>query len=199
MAKFGYSQVGIGTTTPTPGYELDVEGSLLIQNTFKLEDLPNVNTEGSNFKLLLRKDNSTPPGEISRLDVEEIKVAPVNIIDYKFTKLSKDNLENVDLQYNASKYIVGISNFRYEGQPIQKGRSGSSYTDLGYFVSRTFMQNGTWHLEIRNRIRDNNQNNKIDYYVSILVFDRKYFKELPVITSNLNGLSIGGELAPSGL
>ena len=195
----GYSQVGIGTDTPTPGYELDVEGSLLIQNHFKLENLESVNTESTNLNLLLRKSNSNPPGEVAKLDVKSISVAPVNIINYRFHNLNRDNVNNVNLQYDASKYIVGIASFRYEGQPIVKGRTGSNYTRLGYFVSRTFMQGGTWHLEIRNRERDSSNNDSIVYYVSLIVFDRNYFKELPPITANLNGFSIGSAPAPIGL
>ena len=196
---FAYSQVGIGTDTPTPGYELDVDGAALIQNHLKLENLESVNTENSNLNLLLRKSNSNPPGEVAKLDVKSISVAPVNIIDYRFHNLRRDNVNNVDLQYDASKYIVGIANFKYEGQPIVKGQSGSNYTRLGYFVSRTFIQNGTWHLEIRNRKRNNYNNNSIEYSVSVIVFDRKYFKELPPIVANLYGLSVGAANAPIGI
>ncbi|NGX84157.1 hypothetical protein [Aequorivita sp. KMM 9714] len=199
ITYLGYSQVGIGTDTPTPGYELDVEGSLLIQNYFKLENLESVNTESTNLNLLLRKSNSNPPGEVAKLDVKSISVAPVNIINYRFHNLRRDNVRNVDLQYDATKYIVGISNFKYDGEPIIKGQSNNSYTQLGYFVSRTFVQNGTWHLEIRNRIRNNSSNNSIEYNVSLIVFDRKYFKELPPKEVDLYGLSVGSAPAPIGL
>ncbi|WP_271392944.1 hypothetical protein [Aequorivita sinensis] len=61
------------------------------------------------------------------------------------------------------------------------------------------MQGSTWHLEIRNRERDSYNNDSIVYYVSLIVFDRNYFKELPPITANLNGFSIGSAPAPIGL
>lgn len=199
LVTLGFSQVGIGTDTPTSGYALDVEGSLLIQDVFEVDNLPNVTTESTNFKFLMRKNNSNPPGEVVRLDVEEIAVAPVNIINYKFTNLKTDNVQDVNLQYDASKYVVGMANFRYVGDVIEKGRVGSDYPNLGFFVSRTFVEDGTWHLEIRNRIRDSANNSTITYYVTLIVFDKKYFKELPSIVADLEGASTGAANAPTGL
>lgn len=203
MTQFGFAQVGIGTTSPTLGYALDVDGSILIQKNLKIPSLPNVITEDADFKFLLRNQNSIPAGEVSRLDVKQINVAPVNIINYTLHNLSKDNVEDVNLQFDASKYVVGIANFRYVGQVIEKGEKGllfwKTYPFIGYFVSRTFVNNNTWHLEIMNRNRDNADDNAITYHVTLIVFDRKYFKELPTITANLGGNNTGSANAPVGL
>src|SRR5690554_167649 len=180
FAQVGFSQVGIGTKTPTPGYELDVNGSLLIQKNFKFNTISSNGTQLSNVEFLFRLLNSQPVGEVSRLDLKESSVGPINIINYTFTNFPLDNVQDVDLQFDASKYIVGLSNFGYEGVPIVKG--GTGYLDIGNFVTRTFIENGTWHLEMRNRSRDAETSNAITYHVTLIVYDRKYFKELPKIT-----------------
>lgn len=180
FAQVGFSQVGIGTNAPTPGFELDVDGSMLVQKNFKFKAVSSGTAQLSSIEFLLRLLNSEPVGEVARLDLKNASVGPINVINYTFTNLSLDNVEEVDLQFDASKYIVGLSNFRYEGVPIVKG--GTGYLDIGNFVTRTFIENGTWHLEMRNRSRDASTSNAITYHVTLIVYDRKYFKELPKIT-----------------
>lgn len=192
---FGFSQVGIGTTSPTPGYALDVNGSLLVQDEFKVNNFPDGTLQSNNYKFLVRLPNSVPPGEVAKLDLTQIPVAPVNIADYKFTNLQRDNVTNVDLQFDASKYIVGVANFRYEGQSIPKGANGA----IGDFVYRVFVEGGTWHIEMRNRTLDAAANNTITYSVSLIIYDRKYFKTLAPISVNLNGSNTGAAAAPTEL
>lgn len=200
-ASFGFAQIGIGTTTPTPGYALDVAGSVLIQDELKLKALPDEITQNAEFKFLMRVLNSEPAGEVGRLDVEQVSVAPINIVNYTFHNLQKDNVSAVNLQFPASKYVVGIANFRYEGQVIKKG--GSKADNIGNFVTRTYVDGpsgGTWHLEIQNRSLDAASDNAITYHVTLIVYDKKYFKQLPSIPANLNGQSVGAAAtAPAGL
>ena len=199
FAQFGIAQVGIGTTSPTPGYSLDVDGSFLVQEEFKLGNLQIGASHYDNFKFLLRRLNSEPIGEVTRLDLEQVSVAPINIFNYTFQNLQKDNVTSVDLQFSADKYIVGLSNFQYDGQAIQKGRSGSNYIYIGNFVSRTYVDGGTWHLEMQNRSRDAINDNAITYHATLIVYDKKHFKKLPPITVPFGGSNIGSAPAPSGL
>lgn len=188
LAQLGFSQVGIGTDSPTSGYQLDVAGSVLIQEEFKLTPFTDETSEYDDFKFLTRLLNSEPVGEVAKLDLGKVKVAPINIFDYKFTNLSLDNVTSVNLQYDADKYVVGLSNFRYEGINIMKGRLyGSGYVLIGNFVSRTYIHNGTWHIEIRNRGRDAASNNAITYYVTLIVYDKKYFRKLNTIEKDFRG------------
>lgn len=97
----------------------------------------------------------------------------------------------VDLQYDSTKYIVGLSNFQYTGENIIKG--GSGYVDIGDFVTRTYVDptKKTWHIEMRNRTRDAASNNAIVYNVTLIIYDKKYFKELPPKTVNFGGSQDG--------
>lgn len=196
FAQVGFSQIGIGTTKPTPGYELDVDGSLLVQKNFKFKSTSSETTQLSDVEFLHRLLNSEPAGEVARLDLKNAPVGPINVINYTFNNLLSDNVEDVDLQFDASKYIVGLSNFRYEGIPIEKG---SNNLDIGNFVTRTFIENGTWHLEMRNRTRDAAVDNAITYHVTLIVYDRKYFKELPKITVDFQGGTNASTSKPAGI
>ena len=191
------SQVGIGVTNPTPGFALEVDGSLLVQKEFKVDALPIGTTPSTNFEFLLRLQNSNPVGEVTKLNLTALPVGPINIANYTFTRLSLDNVTEVNLQFDASKYVVGLSNVRYVGIPILKG--GDGYVDIGNFVSRTYIKGDTWHLEMRNRTKDAASNNAITYHVTLIVYDRKYFKELEPISINFGGGTTATATKPSGL
>src|SRR5690606_1175273 len=186
-----FAQVGIGTSNPEA--DLDVNGSMLIQSNLNISTLKTVNKTDENFRLLTRVTNSSPIGEITVLNVDSLTVAPINVVNYHFNNIKLDNLTNVNLQYDANKYIVAISNFRYLGDPIKKAVAGDTKS-IGAFVSRVFVDSDNkWHLEIRNRFLDleNNPKIKIEYQVTLIIYDKSYFRHLPVISTNLNRSNTG--------
>jgi len=182
------AQVGIGTTSPQA--DLHVAGDILVQEKLKLNTLNTVTPTDEDFKLITRTTNSSPVGEVGVLDVDVVNVAPVNIVNYHFTNVHLDNLSDVNLQYDTSKYIVGIANFRYVGDAIEKTYSGT-ISSIGNFVARTFESGGTWHLEIQNRILDVDLTDTVEYNVTLIVYDKSYFRNLPTITTDLGGLNNG--------
>lgn len=196
--QLAFGQVGIGTDSPTPGYQLDVAGSVLIQEEFKITPFTDETSEYYNFKFLTRLLDSEPSGEVAKLNLSVVNVAPITVFDYVFTNLKLDNVTSVNLQYDADKYVVGLSNFRYEGENIKKQRVNNSgeYILIGNFVSRTYVSNGTWHIEIRNRGRNSVNDNSIIYYVTLIVYDKKYFRKLETIEKNFGGQSTGQADSP---
>ena len=199
FVQIGFAQVGIGTTTPTLGYELDVEGSLLVQEEFRTNSLPNEAVEAED-KFILRQLDSDPPGEMIKMDLDAMTIAPINVVNYTFTSFPQDNLTDVNLQFDADKYVVGISNVRYVGGFIQKAQipGSSDYTNIGNFVWRTYVDGGTWHLEIRNRAL-NASSNDITYHATLIIYDKKYFQELPSKSVNMEGANTGSTAIPEGL
>lgn len=182
------AQVGIGTTNPQA--DLHVGGDILVQEGFRVNNLNTVGPTDEDFMLVSRVTNSTPVGEIKVLNVGNVTVAPVNTIDMHFTNISLDNLSDVDLQYDASKYIVSVANFRYVGDPIKKVPINSSMS-IGNFVVNVFESGGTWHLEIRNRTLDLNVTDSLDYYVTLVVYNKAYFRNLSSINTDLGGNNTG--------
>ncbi|RMA64417.1 hypothetical protein [Ulvibacter antarcticus] len=182
------AQVGIGTTKPSA--DLHVGGDLLVQDSFYLKSLGTVSPTDENFKLIALNTNSTPAGEVKVLDVDALSVAPVNVINYEFTNISLDNLTDLDLQYDSSKYIVGIANFRYVGDAILKGPDPVTKS-IGNFVVRTFESGGTWHLEIKNRTLDLAVGKSVTYHATLIIYDKSYYKHLAPITTDLGGSNSG--------
>lgn len=182
------AQVGIGVTNPDTN--LHVGGDVLVQDDLNIGTLNTVTPTDEDFKLLTRVTNSTPVGEITVLDVNSLSVAPINTIDYHFTNISLDNLSDVNLQYDSSKYVVAISNFRYVGDAIQKTSAGGSKS-IGHFVVRTFENGGTWHLEIKNRDLDLTPGDSVEYYITLIAYDKSYFRNLAPIVTDLGGSNSG--------
>lgn len=182
------AQVGIGTTTPLA--DLHVAGDALVQTGFETNTLTTVSATEEDFKLISRVTNSTPVGKIAVLDPNSLNVAPVNIVNYHFTNVYLDNLTDVDLQYDETKYVVGVANFRHVGDAIEKVPGGDNYS-IGHFVVRTFKNGGTWHLEISNKELDLDGDDSLEYYITLIVYDKSYFRELPTITDNLGGSNTG--------
>ena len=183
-----HAQVGIGTTSPET--DLHIVGDVLVQTGFSQNALPVVDAAEENFKLVTRNASSIPEGRLTMLDVDNLQVAPINTVDYHIISVSSDNLTDLDLQYDASKYIVAISNFRYTGDAIKKIDVPSGYA-MGHFVVNAFISNGTWHLEIRNRSMDLDPGDSLEYYVTLVVYDRSFYRFLPRITTTLNGNNTG--------
>tara|TARA_R110000850_G_scaffold80862_1_gene173479 strand:+ start:19400 stop:20032 length:633 start_codon:yes stop_codon:yes gene_type:complete len=183
-----HSQVGIGTLTPET--DLHIAGDLLVQEDFNIKPLPSVTQPDEDFKLVTRLTNSTPLGEIAILNVDSLTVAPINVINYEFTNIFRDNLSDVNLQYSAEKYVVGVANFRYVGDAIQK-QDGTGGKTIGTFVLRTFVSNNQWHLEIKNRDLDLEDGKSVRYYVTLIVYDKSYYRNLPPIVTDLGGSNTG--------
>lgn len=187
-----FGQIGIGTEHPQT--DLDVNGSMLVQTEFNLGRLGSVRSQDENFKLLTRVANPNPRGKITILNVDSLKVAPINVVNYKFKNVILDNLREVNLQYRAEKYIVAISNFRYIGHPIKKPEESEGHIrSIGAFINRVFVKDNFWHLEIRNQFLnlDDNGTDNVQYEVTLIIYDKSYFRHLPVITTNLRGSNSG--------
>ncbi|MCC4212652.1 hypothetical protein [Leeuwenhoekiella parthenopeia] len=186
-----FTQVGIGTVTPEA--DLHVAGDMIIQQEVEFGILPSVNNTDEDFKLLTRQTNSTPiNGEITRLDVDELTVAPINVFKYYFGNINYDNITDLNLGFETSRYIVGIADFRYIGAPVNKVLINNADDSIGAFVVRTFQSGGTWHLEIRNRfLNTTGSTNQVNYEVTFIIYDTSFYRQLPTITTNLGGSNVG--------
>ena len=182
------AQVGIGTTTPLA--DLHVAGDVLFTDKLKVGDLPAVTLPDEGFKLLTRVTNSTPVGEVKILDVTALKVAPINVINYDLTNISLDNLTDLDLLYDETKYVLAVANFQYLGDAIKKVPFSRGIS-IGNFVVNLFISGGTWHLEIRNRSLDLDAGDSLTYSVTLVVYDKSYYRNLTPIVTNLGGSNSG--------
>lgn len=193
-AGFCFGQAGIGTENPQA--PLHIAGDLLVQDSFKVTNIGVVNQTDQDFKLVTRMLTSTPLGELTVLDVSVLDNAPINVFTYEFTNLSSDDLTDVNLQFNASNYVVGIADLRQTSGHVTKTNFSATRKSIGQFVARTFISGGTWHLEIGNRILNAPSNVPVSYTVTIIVYGRLFFRQLPPITSSMG--SVNGSFSVNG-
>ena len=197
------AQVGIGTTQPET--DLHVAGSTLVQEEFETTQLGSTDNNDVDFKLITRLTNSNPVGEINRLNVDNLTVAPINVIKYYFDDVDGDNLEDIDLSYEADRYLIAISNFRYIGAPIEKQAvDNHNRPTMGNFITRVFTAPSlndseveTWHLQIQNTFLDPESDEEIEYEITLIVYDRSYYRALTPIQTNLGGSNTGSVAAPN--
>lgn len=182
-------QVGIGTTDPQA--DLHIAGDVLVQEDFKTGVLNKVNNTEEDFEMVTRITTSNPVGKITRMDVSELAVAPINTVNYTFTNLDGDNLTDVDLQYDSSKFVVAVANFQYIGDAVRKTTINSTARSMGTFLIRTFESGGSWHLEIGNRELNPAAGKTVSYKVTLVVYNKAYYRELPTIITNLGDSSTG--------
>ena len=183
------SQVGIGTTNPQA--DLHVAGEVLIQTEFKTAQLSKVPATEEDFQLLTRVTNSDPVGKVTQLNVNQVSAAPINIVNYHFTNLDGDDLTDVDLQYASNKYIVAVANFQHIGDAVIKTQITSDVRSQGTFLIRSFESGGSWHLQMGNTELDPASGGIVSYKVTLVVYNKAYYRELPEIITNLGGSNTG--------
>lgn len=189
ISSASYAQVGIGTTNPQA--DLHIAGDLLVQDTFKTAQLGTVSATEEDFKLVTHINTSNPVGLVTKLDVAQVSAAPINVVNYTFANLEGDNLTDVDLQFKTDKYIVAVANFQYIGDGVNKTTVNPTVRSMGTFVIRTFESGDSWHLEIGNRELDPLAGSTVAYKVTLVVYDKSYYRELPEIITNLGTSNTG--------
>ncbi|PQA92408.1 hypothetical protein B0A69_15335 [Chryseobacterium shigense] len=98
------AQVGINTTTPQG--TLDVAGETLVE--FYLVDTVNSPARG-NYFLLTRSKDTSPVGKIKMLDISLRNVAPVNTYNVVLKNVNQDEVINLNIGLEVSKYVVAIT------------------------------------------------------------------------------------------
>ena len=199
------AQVGIGVSNPTNALEVD-GGDVYVTDKFYINDLPpyDGNTYGPDkFRIVATDSESQAHG--SELDgrfmefVGNQEIMPIILQPYSISNLNADNLTDLNLNISTSKYVIALSNF--EAVPVggalgiyRKSVSGSDYV-YDNFVTRTFENGGTWHVEIRARDA-NPQNGSYQYNFDIVLFPKRFFRNLGNINYNLGGVNTGAAVAP---
>ncbi|WP_124979953.1 hypothetical protein [Nonlabens xiamenensis] len=192
LLVIGESQAQIGINTVNPTEAVDVNGSVIVTDDLNISSIQNVNATDDGFKLLVRKlPNALAPtpvaqGQLVQLDPDRLAIAPINVANYHFTNISSDNITDVNTRIPSSLYLVGIANFSYTGDAINKALIGSGPNEtIGDFTVRAFEDGGTWHLEIKNRELDLPPGDRLEYRLTLVIYARSFFRGLPDITHDM--------------
>jgi len=203
------AQVGIGVANPTQMLEVD-GGDVYVTDKFYVNNLPaydGANFGPENFRIVAVDPDSQSHG--SPVDgrlmefIGNQELMPIIIQPYNVTNLSADNLSDLNLNISSSKYVISLSNF--EAIPVggalgiyRKSASGGNYV-YDNFVIRTFENSGTWHVEIRARDA-NPQTGSYQYNFDVVLFPKRFFRNLGQVTYDLNGSNTGAAvIAPNGI
>jgi hypothetical protein len=100
------SQVGINTDTPSA--TLEVVGDVIVDNKLYLES-PDEFTVIQNSKLLVK----TTSDNLVQYDIDVSKYGPLNYVQYIFTDLSTDGLQDYDTKIPVDDYLVTIKGYYF--------------------------------------------------------------------------------------
>ncbi len=62
---------------------------------------------------------------------------------------------------------------------------------FGNFVLRVFESDGEWHLEIGNRYLDPEEGGTVEYQLTLIIYDKSYYRKLDPIFTDMNGSNTG--------
>lgn len=199
------AQVGIGVTTPTNMLEVD-KGDVYVTDKFYVNNLPaydGINLGPDNFRIVaVDADSQTHGAALDGRLMEFVgnqEIMPIIIQPYNVSNLSADNLNDLNLNISTTKYVISLSNF--EAIPVGGAlgiyRKSGSGSNLVYdnFVIRTFENSGTWHVEIRAR-EGNPQTGSYQYNFDVVLFPKRFFRNLGQVSYDLNGSNTGAAAAP---
>lgn len=194
-----HAQVGIGTMVPTES--LEVIGSVVIGTSVQLNPTDYVNNPAG-FTVVATDPQSTPiTGKL--LAVENLNT-PLTIQPYSISNIYRDDLNDLNLNISTDRFFITITNFQAIPSAGNNGiytNTASSPINKGYFVINTFEANGTWHVKIGYPTLDTqNVTDRYTYNFDIIMYSKRFFKDLGTVTYNMQGINSGtAPAAPSGI
>lgn len=191
------AQLGIGVTNPTE--TLEVDGITVVSDKLYLDGLDNYNKTVDDFRLIaINPDSQGFDGSIIEFYGNQ-EIMPIIIQPYEVQNIYRDDLNNLNLNISTDRYVISISNF--EAVPssgnnglykVSGGSQSNSERVYGNFVIRTFEQNGTWRVHIGSPTANTrNTSDRYTYKFDIVLFPKRFFKNLGNINYNLNGSNSG--------
>ena len=203
------AQVGIGVPNPKEMLEID-GGDVYINGKFYIDDLPSydgVKLGPDQFRMVTIDRQSKSRGSSLNGKFMEFRghqeIMPIIIQPYHITNVSKDNLKELNLNISSDKYVISLSNF--EAIPMN-GNEGiyrkGWYIDFfkikyeyDNFIIRSFEKDGKWHVHIGAKDADP-QIGHYEYSFDIILFPKRFFRNLGEITYDLKGKNSGAATAP---
>jgi hypothetical protein len=189
------AQVGIGTTTPTE--KLEIVGSAAIGTSVTIDPINYVNNPSGFTIVGTDPQSTTVNGKVVAL---ETLYTPVTIQPYNITDVYRDDINDLNLNIPTDKYFITIANF--EAIP-NVGNNGiyTNTTNKGHFVFNAFQSGTTWHVKIGYpTLNTQSTNDRYSYKFDVILYSKRFFKNLGEVTYNLNGSNSGSAgTAPTGI
>ncbi|MET3732260.1 hypothetical protein [Moheibacter stercoris] len=194
---FTFAQIGIGVENPTE--LLEVDGTTVINDKFYVDGLDDYSGTVDDFHLIaINPESDDFDGSIIEFYGNQ-EIMPIIIQPYEIQNIYRDDLNNLDLNVSTDQYVISISNF--EAIPsannlglykISGNNSSTSSRSYGNFVIRAFAQSGTWRVNIGSPTANTrNTTDRYTYKFDVVLFPKRFFKNIGNINYNLNGSNSG--------
>jgi len=188
------AQVGIGTITPTE--KLEIAGNAAIGTSVYIDSVNYVNNPSGFTVVATDPQSSIVNGKL--LAVENL-YTPLTIQPYSVTNIYRDDLNDLNLNISADKFFITLTNF----EAVPNAGNNGIYTDpnavpvnKGNLIMETFVSNGIWHVKIGYpTLNTENITDRYTYNFDIILYSKRFFKDLGTITYDLGGNNTG--IAPS--
>ncbi|MCR9181573.1 MAG: hypothetical protein NXH73_01490 [Flavobacteriaceae bacterium] len=197
-----WAQVGINTQTPST--DLDVQGSVKIDEKLYLEN-PGNSTQIRGSKLLIQKTDE----EIIEYDIDQSKYGPINYAQFIFRETSTNGLRNYDTKINIKKYIVTLQGYYFTAENnntnvLLKSNENENYIEGYQFYAYPNPATETWFIRafVNNstfRSGTGYNENPVDIFLNIIIYRNGFIaKTIDPISVNLNNSETGTAPLPSG-
>lgn len=189
---FSFSQnVGIGTANPKES--LEVIGSVgIATETYTADNTYSNNTAG--FSVVSRDPQSSIIN--GQLYKQETLYAPIVIQPYSVENIYQDDLNDLNLQIPTDKYFVAITNFQAIPSTSNAAEPNNGLfatnNNKGHFEIKVTSEGGMWHAKIGYpTLNTRYTSNRYTYKFDIVLFSKRFYKDLGEIKFNLGGSNTG--------
>ena len=210
------SQVGIGVPNPTKMLEVDGGHMYVAEDFYIMNTVGSYTGNDTGFHIIAADPNSQSKGEPLNGELIEFynnqELLPITIQPYEIKNVRYHKMQDLNLQIPSDKYVISLSNF--EAIPstgnlglyrVSRNTSGfGTFQSFTYsnFVIETSDVGNNWHVRIEapNVNLNHNTSWTYTYKFDIIVFPKRFFKNLGDVQYNLNGSNTGAApSAPGGL
>lgn len=188
---FLQSQVGIGTLNPSE--KLEIVGSTAVGTSVTVDPSVYINNPSGFTIVGTDPQSAVINGKV--LAVETL-YTPLIIQPYSITNIYEDDLTDLNLNISTDQFFITVANF--EAIP-SSGNLGIHTTtnNKGHFQIEVFQANNSWHVRIRYpTLNTLNTTDRYTYNFDIILYSKRFYKNIGTITYDLEGSRIGSALAP---
>lgn len=200
-STFLHAQIGIGVENPTE--MLEVNGTSVVTDQFKLDGLVSYNGGVDGFNIIaIDPTSENINGEIRQFNGQQ-ELMPIIVQPYEIQNIYRDDLNDLNLNIPSNKYIILLSNFEAIPSTINSSEpnlglyktagnnNSNSDRTYGNFQIETFENGGTWHVRIGSTANTRYTSNQYTYKFDIVLFPKRFFKDAGSAQYNLNGQKTG--------
>lgn len=197
-----WSQVGINTLNPA--VELDVQGTVKIDEKLYLEN-PGASNQIRGSKLLIQKVNK----EMIEYDINQSTYGPINYAQFIFRETSTNGLQDYDTKINTEDYIVTLQGYYFTAQNnntnvLLKSTNNDNYIEGYQFYAYPNPVTNTWFIRAfvnNSTFRSGNgyEENPVDIFLNIIIYRNGFIaKSLNRISVNMGNSETGTAPLPAG-